>query len=277
MSNKSDDFIGYAIVAIKLCGRPGWQIAKTFIALDEYVTDLIKGGSRVQEARLITKGSMRSNLAENVEGMGFGCVFAAMMHGWAWDYISDCWRAPQEQTSPPNSTPLQVRKFEVSIAKPSAGWLPITIRTERDSLYVTGSSVFDPVPSIIDWLEGIVYNKYSRVHIDMEGSFCDFHAFGYDDMKIRFVCISDLVDGVRVEGEGDNPFNVVLDIIVSKYELIESFYTSLGIFWPQNNFPWQYLEQWFDPCDYDSCNPSVWEEAQKLRSPLIEKYLSQQC
>jgi len=81
--------------------------------------------------------------------------------------------------------PIKVKFFP-----PESGWIRIILTYKGKDIPIYSSSIFDPYPALLNWLEKVFENALpARWHIDEEDTFIDFVADVDDAGKSRLQLI----------------------------------------------------------------------------------------
>ena len=121
----------------------------------------------------------------------------------------------------------------VQIDTPDRGWLDLTLKTDKDEVFITTSVEYDPYPDMLAWLEAIADGHALNMVIDDES----------DDYHFQVHHQSQNPDWIHFSIK--SPYQtppVLLDIKIRRLDLVNEFYTALQHQVSSDEFDIQWLE-----------------------------------
>lgn len=195
--------------------------------------------------------------------------------GWWYDLRATCWRAPDEFIEPPGTDPIESEALACAFALPESGWMDMTLACGDRSVAVPCTSVFDPIPDLIDWLGRLCGLRHPRMAIQQEPGFFEFHVLPatlpkkhytrYDENspRVRFLVLAD---------EYPAPGAALLDVLTTHRILVASIY---GAYRSVIRFaPQRFHTEWHKfVADPDLEEFALMSDGYPIRSKVVERWL----
>ena len=264
---------------IKLVNEDGWLIDSSGLELESYIKFCNeyshKIGKNITEIRFISQiGSgmtpedyeklMNMDEYDKERAIKEKYAFPHFMipSDWAWDDISECYRAPGEPITKPDVEVIETNNLKIQLLNPKYGWMHVKIKANDQYTCIHSSAVFDPYPHIIQFLEELIDGKQPHIEIDEEGVYHDFYTFNCDNNKIEFI-----VKRYRVDWENEDSREIIdypIAIRIDRKIFIKTMYST--ILKKLSNLSEKVAQHWYDD-DFHTFKD--------LKSEKIELYLSQ--
>ncbi|MBL8590798.1 MAG: hypothetical protein JNK46_19855 [Methylobacteriaceae bacterium] len=158
-------------------------------------------------------------------------------YGWAFDCRSGRWLPPDEPLTLDRPLAPRVEAFRVTFAWEDTGWMGVEIVADDHGAAFAWSSVWDPFPPLVDWLEHLIDGS-PRASFDLEGVALELHVWPQSDGLVRLLM-------TREERDADKVVDL-LDVVVARRSVIEAFYgpvlqrwreTPISCGWMRNERP----------------------------------------
>ncbi|WP_027184957.1 hypothetical protein [Desulfovibrio inopinatus] len=246
-------FYPVTMFGVRFEDKDGWILAEWPTSYKEVIQELEQRDMRILEVREITQGlccTRDENGNPKVDDSLLPIM--AFNHGWAFDSVHECWRAPSELIPESPNRPKAAKDFSISVGKINAGWA-LMFKVDEQEHTIQCSNASDPLHDLIGWMEEIYSNRSARVMIDEEGMYTSLTAYDRCFGHVRLTIHAYYHDV-------DKP----IDAYVSKYSLIKSLYEAI-LFIPKDEKSFY---------DKRACPEKNAEEiCPDLRSQTLDKYL----
>jgi len=233
--------------AVREADEPGWRMM--MIEGDE--TELRRGlaglGVAPDEIRAVITVLMKDPPQGLHELVGPD-LWTGTGHDWVFDAAIERWRAPDEALTPLPGSSETVESLTFELEIPHIGWMPIAITAGRQAVTFSASTVFDPFPALIRWLEALAAGGAPRLLINTEGVNVGFHIFEPEGDTVRFVVTND--------AEADDTIDV--DVRIGRKALVRAIYEPFVTFWerPELAAVWRAEWRYDDEPDEDASSPT---------------------
>jgi hypothetical protein len=169
-------------------GRVGWDLLQSRVAPDRVLDELRKMDGSAAEARLIMEGAGDEGSVQEFEACeGLGGMVE--QHGWKFDRVSRCWRAPEETVTEPEGTPLPVDAVALALGAPKFGWMHIKVSAAGQETTIHASHVFDPLPDLLDFAAAVEAGGTPSLYVEEEGVSHELITFVAAGERVRLVAI----------------------------------------------------------------------------------------
>lgn len=259
-----DPYIDFQICAVRSVDGAGWVIVEIVGEIETIQADLVAMSLVPDSRRQITSGARRAN-APSVERLSTDDAFD-YIHGtgWTYDERARCWRAPDEAMIPPSIEP-SAHPFAVTFHPPDAGWMDTTFTAGQQSVVFALSNVFDPLPSLVTWLEQVAAGENRRFTCDLEGHELAFDLWPHPH-GLRVIVAH--IDGIGRTEE--------IDAVIPRDEFVRSFYGALISFWESPDL----VDHWREWASYTEAQGVEVDERDyelhpyDLRSRILDRLLA---
>jgi hypothetical protein len=160
--------------------------------------------------------------------------------------------------------PAPVAAITFQLEMPDIGWMPVTISAGDQTVAFSASTVFDPFPELVRWLEGMAAGRFPRLLINTEGVNVAFHIFQSEGDTVRFVVTND--------AEADDAID--LDVCINRTTLVHDIYKPLLIFWESESLARTWRKEWRYDDDADDDPLSDTNRPYPVRSLVVEAFLA---
>lgn len=214
------EYVAFETIAYRLARSTGWSVMDFVGGMEAFLAEMNAKNASVIEARSVTHGMCRADLVSAGARLSIDTDQWLVARGWTWDELIGAWRSPEEAIAEFPGSPVTVDAIEVRFAATEVGWQPVTMAAGGRSIGFWASELYDPFPTIIQWLETIVEGGEGRVVADLEGTYLELFALPVEDAQlVRIV-------GAIVPGLEGRWRDVDLDITIARDAFAGSFYSA---------------------------------------------------
>ncbi len=260
-----------SIYAVRITGKDGWQIYNPPVTKAKIIAHLEKQGLKgIEFTELLTILDDRETITE-IERITFvNSIITG--HGWQFDSLGDCWRAPGESYIEPDKQPPVADSFDIISDPPEHGWWDIGFVISGKEYWITSSNVYDPLGDYHNLMLAVVNGRDIRVTVDEERSYVDIAIYCKTDGNIRLILEL---------SRGDEQMNV--DVLINGAEFVQRLYEQMrDFFGDSKTFERGWLQvsaDWHEGKDGETFEDYVLELRQERGYPSypaqeIEKYLA---
>ena len=242
--------------AVRLKDRNGWFLDDAYLEYSQIEEQFRQRENDVVEVRKIDEQWLLHR------GSGDTSCSLQWWADWSWkdwryDPLVEAWRAPGEPFAKSVGTLEQIDDLMLRTDPIEVGWCRQILRVGEKSVELWASHVFDPLPSLLDWLERIVRREDTRMLIDEEGCFHGLYNYETGDRaRVRLIVVGFMAK-----------LEIEIDASVPRRKLVRAFYDVLrGIDFSD---PKQRRE-WFGGSLEDMSE----EDFYSTRSPILDAYLA---
>jgi len=235
---KKINYTPITIFAYRLSGNNKWQVNFEKKSLTEVEFIYSRKFSNGFDFRLISDSGTQLKKDSELIELFEETIFES---AWKFDPLSDSWRPPGEPIAEPKGNLIGVYDFKIQVNWSFKTNLPLEIIVNKKKIEMIFSSVFDPFPSLIKWLEKIIQGESSRILIDEEGEYHELTSYIKKEGMVRLII------------EHGRKRDVLLDILIPIKLVVEQFYMVMH---SVINSP-RFMQTWFSigergPSDYKS-------------------------